>query len=215
MNYNLFNHDKHTPTKNYLNMLTSASFKPMITKPTRITETNMTLIDHVWTNDLKTTTMNKSHIILTDITDHLPCVTVAKHADLWIKGYQTITKRIINDTNRSKFTKKISQIKNILAFQANNRSEPNIETRYNNYFDQISKVYNECFPLKSKKIHSKTLSKPWITPDIQKLIKKKNKRFSIKNKNKTESNKLKYKKAKKAMESAITKEKETYYKNLL
>ena len=65
------------------------------------------------------------------------------------------------------------------------------------------------------KIHSKTLSKPWITPDIQKLIKKKNKRFSIKNKNKTESNKLKYKKAKKAMEIAITKEKDTYYRNLL
>ena len=88
-------------------------------------------------------------------------------------------------------------MKDILAFQATNRCEPNIETKYNNYFDQISQVYNECFPLKSMKIHSKTLSKPWITPDIQKLIKKKNKRFSIKNKNKTESNKLKYKKAKK------------------
>ena len=178
-------------------MLTSASFKPLITKPTRITETNITLIDHVWTNDLKTTTMNKSHIIITDITDHLPCVTVAKHAGLCIKGYQTITKRIINDINRSKFTKTISQTKDILAFQATNRSEPNIETKYNNYFDQISQVYNECFPLKSKKIHSKTLSKPWITPDIQKLIKKKNKRFSIKNKNKTESNKLNSKMQKK------------------
>merc|ERR1712043_32027 len=101
------------------------------------TETNMTLIDHIWTNDLKTTTINKSNILITDITDHLPCVTVVKHSGLWIKGYQTITKRVINDTNRSKFTEKISQIKDILAFQATNRSEPSIETKYNNYFDQI------------------------------------------------------------------------------
>ena len=215
MNYNLLNHDKHILTKNYLNMLTSASFKPLITKPTRITETNMTLIDHVCTNNIKTTTMNKSHIIITDITDHLPCVAIIKQSGLLIKGYKTITKRIINDCNRLKFTKKISQIKDILAFQATNRSETNIETKYNNYFDQISKVYNECFPLKTVKIHSKTLSKPWITPDIQKLICNKNKRFSIKNKNKTESNKLKYKKAKKVMESAISKAKDTYYRNLL
>ena len=41
MNYNLLNHDKHTPTKDYYNMLISSSFKPLITKPTRITETNM------------------------------------------------------------------------------------------------------------------------------------------------------------------------------
>ena len=82
MNYNLLNHEKHTPTKDYYNMLISSSFKPLIKKPTRITETNMTLIDHIWTNDLKTTTMNKNHIIVTDITDHLPCVTVAKNPDL-------------------------------------------------------------------------------------------------------------------------------------
>ena len=214
MNYNLLNHDKHKPTQNYLNMLTSASFKPLINKPTRITETNMTLIDHIWTNDLKTTTMNKGHVIITDITDHLPCLIVVKKPDIWIKGYKTITKRIINEANRSKFTNKISQIKDVLAFQATNRCELNIETKYN-YFGQISQVYNECFPLKTKKIHSKTLSKPWITTDIQRLINKKNKRFKIKNKIKTESNKLKYKKAKQDMENAINKEKDKYYRNLL
>ena len=170
MNYNLLNHDKHTPTQNYFNMLTNASFKPLITKPTRITETNMTLIDHIWTNAIKTTTMNKGHIIITDITDHLPCLVIVKRPDTWIKGYKTVTRRIINDTNRAKFTNKISQIKDVLAFQATNRSEPNLETKYNNYFGQISQVYEECFPLKTTKIHSKTLSKPWITTDIQRLI---------------------------------------------
>ena len=79
-------------------------------------------------------------------------------------------------------------MKDILAFQATNKSEPNIETRYNNYFDQITTVYDQCFPFRTKKIHSKILSKPWITPSIQKLIDKKNKCFSMKNKNKTDIN---------------------------
>ena len=76
-------------------------------------------------------------------------------------------------------------------------------------------IYNECFPLVTKKIHSKTLSKPWITPAIQSLIKKKNKQFSIKNNNKTANNKKKYKQMKHIVTKAIADEKEKYYKNLL
>ena len=35
----------------------------------------------------------------------------------------------------------------------------------------IYRIYEECFPLKKKKIHSKNFSRPWITPNILKLIK--------------------------------------------
>ena len=99
MNYNLINIDMHTLTKSYHDLLTAASFKPLITKPTRITETNTTLIDHIWTNDLRNTSLNQSHIILTDITDHLPCVTLVKNSEFHIKGYKNIIKRVINDKN--------------------------------------------------------------------------------------------------------------------
>ena len=56
MNYNLINIDKHSPTNEYYNTLTTASFKPLITKPTRITARNETLIDHIWTNNIQNTT---------------------------------------------------------------------------------------------------------------------------------------------------------------
>ena len=215
MNYNLLNIDKHAPTNEYCNILTTSSFRPLITKPTRITDKSETLIDHIWTNNLNNTIMNKSHIILTDITDHLPCLTTVKHPDFKIKGYKYITKRIINQKNREKFTQEIIKLQDILAFQATNKSEPNIETRYNNYFDQITTVYNQCFPLRTKKVHSKILSKPWITPNIEKLINKKNRFFRMKNKNKTDINKNKYKAAKKALETAIKVEKTKYFHNLL
>ena len=65
------------------------------------------------------------------------------------------------------------------------------------------------------KIHNKTLSKPWITPQIQKLIKKKNRLFGLKNKNNTDLIKQKYKIAKKHTENLIKEEKNKYYQNLL
>ena len=117
--------------------------------------------------------------------------------------------------NRLKFIKCISERKNILRFQANNKSELCLEAKYNNYFDEISNLYNKCFPVVTRKVHSKTLSKPWITPELQKLIKKKNKLFSIKNKHKTDNNKKKYKQLKQKVTYLISNEKENYYKNLL
>ena len=67
----------------------------------------------------------------------------------------------------------------------------------------------------TQKIHSKTLSKPWLTSHIQKLINKKNKLFSMKNKNKTDQNRTKYKVAKKNVEKLLMEEKNKYYKNMI
>ena len=122
---------------------------------------------------------------------------------------------MINEKNREKFTQEVKKQQDILAFQATNKSEPNIEIRYKNYFDQIITVYNQCFPLKTKKVHSKILSKPWITPNIEKLINKKNKCFRMKNKNKTDMNQTKYKAAKKTLETAIKNEKTKYFHKLI
>ena len=121
----------------------------------------------------------------------------------------------MNDKNRLKFTRRISEVKDILTFQVNNRSEHSLQTKYNNFFDQLSIIYDECFPLVTRKIHSKTLSKPWITPEIQNLIKKKNKQFSIKHNIKTASSKKKYKEIKQTVTKTIANEKQKYYKSLL
>ena len=58
----------------------SHSFRPIITKPTRITDSSTTLIDHIWINDM-TNDKLESKILLTDITDHLPIIYI-KHNDV-------------------------------------------------------------------------------------------------------------------------------------
>ena len=213
-NYNLINLNKHEATRNYYNTLTSASFRPLITKPTRITDSSNTLIDHIWSNDLRNTSTHKSNIIITDITDHLPCVSTVTSPDILIKGYRYITKRLINDENRTKFIEKVSTIRDILSFHTKNKFQT-LEQKYDDYFFHLSKVYNDSFPLVTKKVHTKTLSKPWITSEVQELIDKKNIRFSKKHKKNTSKNRKKFKEAKVKMEEAIDIEKDKYYKNLL
>ena len=210
-NYNLIHMDKHKPTKDYYNLMVSSSFKQLITKPTRITETSKTLIDHIWTNDLRNTVTMESHIIITDITDHLPCLTIVKDTDINIKGYKYISKRNMTDTNREKFSNKITQIKDALSFHATNKYENDLDNKFNNYFDHIRRIYNNCFPIITKKVHSKTFSKPWITSEVQKLIKKKDKLYSKKLKDNTQLNRKKFKIAKKKMEDLKEKEKKSYY----
>ena len=68
-NINLLNEDTHCRTNDFVNILTSHSMYPSITRPTRITSKSATLIDNIFTNSK---TCQTSGIIITDISDHLP-----------------------------------------------------------------------------------------------------------------------------------------------
>ena len=67
MNIDLLRFGSHTKTADYLDNLFSHGFLPLITKPTRLSNSSATLIDH-YTNDI----YNKGHsgIITTDVADH-------------------------------------------------------------------------------------------------------------------------------------------------
>ena len=69
MNIDFLKYTTHLQTEDYLDMLYSNSFLPVITKPTRITTHTATLIDHIYTN---TTAEAISGIGVIDISDHLP-----------------------------------------------------------------------------------------------------------------------------------------------
>ena len=121
----------------------------------------------------------KSSIFITDISDHLPCITVITNPDFNLSGYKMVSHRIINDKNMLNFQNRIDKTKYALAFYANNQHETNINSKFNDYIDHILRIYDDCFPLVTKKVHMKSFSKPWITEDVQKLIDKKNKNFCI------------------------------------
>ena len=50
MNINILNQETHTKTGQFVDIMFSNSFLPVITRPTRVTVTSATLIDHIFTN---------------------------------------------------------------------------------------------------------------------------------------------------------------------
>ena len=74
-NYNLFNTNYHKETGNYFDTMIALGYHPKVTQATRITEHSCTLLDHIWLNnesDASEDLKDKSYILVTDITDHLP-----------------------------------------------------------------------------------------------------------------------------------------------
>ena len=165
-NENLLKYNKDKQTSEYLDMLLSLGFMPIITKPTRITDHTATLIDHIYTNTPEK--LIESGICLADISDHLPvfCTMAntlptnneprffrdfrhfneeAFHQDLIAVGFKTL---ISNDANES-----ISAIVSKL------------------------RAITDCHaPLrKASKRQRKRLERPWITKAIMHSIKQKHK----------------------------------------
>ena len=50
---NLVNYDVHNNTAEFTDMMYAKSFIPLVTRPTRITQSSATLIDNIFTNDLE------------------------------------------------------------------------------------------------------------------------------------------------------------------
>ena len=213
-NFNLINSRHHSPTDDFLNLMTANYCKPLITKPTRITSDSATLIDNIWTNDITTESKITSYIIITDISDHLPCMTIIESDKLNLKGYKTIQKRIIDDERQMSFRKDIERRKHILDEIIKN-SHLDVDGCYTKYFEEIKDIYNSNFPIVKKKIHNKAFSKPWMNEEILKLIKKKNKLYSRKVKSDSKDIRSKFKAIKRELEDKIKSEKRSYYMDLL
>lgn len=69
MNIHFFKLGTHSKTEDYLDMLYSSNFLPVI-KLTRITSHTTTLIDHIYTN--VSTDQTVSGIVTVDISVHIP-----------------------------------------------------------------------------------------------------------------------------------------------
>ena len=86
-NINLINASNHIPTSEFLEVMYSHAFTPLITKPTLITSSTATLINNIFTNS----SCNSFHgILLTDISDHLHifCIAIQNIATVGISDYK-------------------------------------------------------------------------------------------------------------------------------
>ena len=101
-NINLLNVHIHIPTANFIDMMYSYSFFPLITKPTRVTGNTVTLIDNIFCKDADHCLDMMNGIFYNDIFDNFQIFSINFE---WLISDTTqyITKRMLTTKNISSF----------------------------------------------------------------------------------------------------------------
>ena len=94
LNIDLLKHEHHSNTKNFLDLMYSLGFYPLIDKPTRITDISATLIDHIFRNELRHNIT--CGILFIDISDHLPIFALCEYQIRRNTKMDTQYTRVIN-----------------------------------------------------------------------------------------------------------------------
>ena len=177
-NIDLLKYDQYGLTNTLVNSLAEHGFVPVISRPTRITSHSATLIDHIFVNNIGAVT--KTGIATIDLSDHLaPFVNILIDKEKSNIYEETRNWRQINDENLESFKKEI--LDTDWSFVTNIDSA---DEKYNIFELKYRKIYDKCFPKKSKTNRRKN-DKPWILPWLQDACKRKNKVYKIYVKNPT------------------------------
>ena len=136
----------------------------LITRPTRITDHSATLLDHIYTNNIKMPVQPR--IILTDLSDHLPTFVLIKSSCLKQKHSSITLRHNYKNLDKSTF---LQEIKDTLDMPVNNGNPCQV-------VDDIHSIFNNTMqkhtpPSRNRR---KLLNKPWITQALYKS-KEKNK----------------------------------------
>ena len=159
-NIDLLKFGSHCKTSDYLDNIFSHGFIPTITKPTRVTKNSATLIDHIYSNNISTSTT--SGIIITDVADHFGTFYSVCDEKRSSKSIQYKKARFYTENNLLNFKKLLddTDFSHILQINCPNESFNKFISKYKNAFDK-------AFPLKSVKINNKYIKRePWITPGL-------------------------------------------------
>jgi len=204
----------NTITQKYLDCLLPYNVLPIITKPTRLTDSSITLVDHM--NIYRPLELTTAHInsgcFLLDISDHLGTFFILDNNI--VKGTKLPVIRpkirIFSQRNMNKLEEKLSNESwnNVYEMQ-------DCDDAFNAFQDKFSHLYNTCFPLTTLS-RKKYKDKVWLTAEIRTEIRNKNRvyRQYIKNPNDIAIHE-KLRHERKQVAKHIKEAKHSYYRNQL
>lgn len=164
-NLNLLNHDDKD-VNDYVNLMFSFSLFPLITRPTRVTDTTATLIDHIWSSQPEKNT--GCYIINIDLSDHFPIL-----AEFRLKSTRKETnnvfKRTFSATQTENFLEDLAAVDWSQIF-----TTEDVESAYNLFYEIFHRLFQLHFPVKRMPLRRKNKLCPYITPALQKSIREKN-----------------------------------------
>ena len=171
-NINIHPKNRSNPACEYINTIVSHGAVPLIIKPTRVTETFSTLIDHIITNDMEHSLIPE--VIQTDITDHYPILcAVTKPRYKPNNKAPLIFYREKSPFRAEAFCEDLhSNLINSFSTQPVLNTN-NYNQSFNLFSQTIMNTIDKHAPLKRLSRKQKRLSsKPWITKSILVSIRK-------------------------------------------
>ena len=207
-NIDCFKSEKHKGTADFLDIMYSHSYIPMITRPTRVTTKSASLIDNIYTNNLQGIQNTLSGLLTTDITDHFAIFHVLrtlkdKESDLFF------WKRCLNTENKRKFSELIS---NERWIETLNNEEAQLS--FTAFQAKLKNIYDSAFPkIKVKMRYSNR--KPWLSDELREEIKKKNKLFAKSKRYPSAFNESLYTDYRNKVTRALRKAEKNHFNNLI
>ena len=209
IDYNKINKDPLIT--NYFDMTNSFNFYNKIQSPTRITANSATVIDHLYINNnsnFSTTT------IINDISDHLPILGLTK-TNRNTKKPDIVYKRNYKKLNKDNFFREIQYRTQNLNQLFTEYPETESNTKLQFLQESIKVAIDNNIPVhKLSKKKFRLSQNPWVTKNILKDIKTKNKLYKklVKGQYKNKPLLTKYKKIRNNLHLKIKNLKQEYYK---
>ena len=185
-NVDLLKFGSDTKINNFIDNIFSHGLAPLIFRPTRLTRTSATLLDHIYSNNIH----GKSHsgIIVTDVADHFGIFYIMH--DKSPKTKQTAKMiRYISDRNILLFKQYLvnTNFTSVTSFACPNEA-------YLNFIHLFKDAFERAFPLTEAKSNTKYIKqKPWVTTGFLTSSRQKSKLFKRQLNKPTVANILSYK----------------------
>ena len=169
INIDLLKVENRFSYSSYLELLYSLSFLPCITLPTRLSQRNATLIDHIFYKSSSTDSVN-SGIFISQMSDHLMTFSSFCPKKTHSLPPNTITFQVSDTVSMNKF---VTAINNSSLFD---KLEKNVNTDPTKNYDTIKSTIvdsiQQYLPMRTVKFNKyKHKARPWITYGIIKSIK--------------------------------------------
>ena len=138
-NIDLLKHESHPQTSEFLDIMYSNNFIPVITRPTRKKDKSGTLIDNIFTNNLVEINHSIQGLFKREISDHLPIFMIHKRIKEKENTFYSM-KRKFSLQNKNRFKDLMAQVDWTILYNQDTTSAFEV------FHNKITEIYNEAFP---------------------------------------------------------------------
>ena len=197
-------------------MLLSCGVLPLITKPTRASDSSATIIDHILTNDYEHSII-PSIVETNEISDHYPKLCQVNLTQTRKNADSTVTFcRDKSKFDSNQFNDELNTSLNDFFYQLPLLTKDNFNEIFNGFNHLILQVIDRNAPLKKVFRKQKKINKkPWLSHELLKAIKDKRKMYKTHFLNGNSAQKELYKRFSNKLTKMKTRAKRNYFESEL